>query len=107
MFVLSKEGTINNIVSIIEFNHQIKSMRYVCIFVGKLQVYTVLCTHYLYVCSMQCLASVYLARVARHAAVEAGEGAGWAAQPRGEDAAHGAGQRQPRADVACTHKNIL
>ena len=49
-------------------------------------------------------ASVYLARVARHAAVEAGEGAGWAAQPRGEDAAHGAGQRQPRADVACTHK---
>ena len=50
-------------------------------------------------------ASVNLARVARHAAVEAGEGAGWAAQPRGEDAAHGAGQRQPRADVAWTHKN--
>ena len=41
MFVLSKEGTINNIVSIIEFNHQIiKTMSYVCIFVGKLQVYT-------------------------------------------------------------------
>ena len=52
MFVLSKEGTINNIVSIIEFNHQIKSMRYVCIFVGKLQVYTVLCTHYLVRCGI-------------------------------------------------------
>ena len=51
------------------------------------------------------LASVYLARVARDAAVEAGQGAGWAAQPRGEDAAHRAGQRQPRADVACTHKH--
>ena len=53
-------------------------------------------------------ASVYLARVARHAAVEAGEGAGWAAQPRGEDAAHRAGQRQPRADVACSaHTKIF
>ena len=57
--------------------------------------------------SVDILISIYLARVARHAAVEAGEGAGWAAQPRGEDAAHGAGQRQPRADVAWTHKNII
>ena len=61
----------------------------------------------MYTLSSRVVSSIsrYLAGVARHAAVEAGEGAGWAAQPRGEDAAHGAGQRQPRADVACTHKN--
>ena len=61
----------------------------------------------MYTLSIRVVSSIsrYLAGVARHAAVEAGEGAGWAAQPRGEDAAHGAGQRQPRADVACTHKN--
>ena len=60
----------------------------------------------MYTLSIRVVSSIsrYLAGVPRHAAVEAGEGAGWAAQPRGEDAAHGAGQRQPRADVACTHK---
>ena len=63
----------------------------------------------MYTLSIRVVSSIsrYLAGVARHAAVEAGEGAGWAAQPRGEDAAHGAGQRQPRADVTCTHKYYI
>ena len=51
-------------------------------------------------CYVQRFRELGLAGVARHSAVDPGEGAGWTAHGGGEDAAHGAGHGQAGADVA-------